>query len=365
MRKILFTVLFYCVFATAAFPFDGSFIEICKTGTPEQVREAIEAGADVNMKDAEGQTPLMLAVNSNPSVVRLLLERGADVHAKTERGFTALMSALRGSANVENIHLLVEAGSDVNAESVRDNYGSYTPLGIAMDRNLGLRIFRILLENGADVGEATCNKEPLLMAAIKKFDSMGKDPADLLSLLIRFGADVDKTAGRNDPRTPLMLAAMIGNINVVRLLLENGANVNARVTQINIVTNTGNTALIMASIAQRDEIVRMLVSHGADVNAANSDGETALTLAVRLRAKARIIQTLIDCGINVNRKTVHGRTALMEAVLRYKNAEIVNILIDNGAIIDAETFNLAERFNPNKEILDALHEGYRQQRPRP
>jgi hypothetical protein len=52
----------------------------------------------------------------------------------------------------------------------------------------------------------------------------------------------------------------------------------------------------------------------------------------------------------------------MEAALRHKNTEIVKILMDAGARIDAKTFELAEEFNPNRAILNALRDGYRRQR---
>src|ERR1700722_1241734 len=58
------------------------FLDVCKSGTPEQVTAAINAGADVNAKDPKGQTPLFEAakMNPNPGVIAALIKAGADVN---------------------------------------------------------------------------------------------------------------------------------------------------------------------------------------------------------------------------------------------------------------------------------------------
>jgi ankyrin repeat protein len=179
---------------------------------------------------------------------------------------------------------------------------------------------------------------------------------------IESGADA--AAADMDGWTALMRAVKENpDPAVIRFLLNSGANVNARVSQITLTAQYGESALMMASISRTDpEVLRMLVLYGANVDAVNGNGETALIMAICYNPNAQIIQALIDCGANVDVKTAHGRTALMEAALRHKSTEIVRILIDAGARIDAATFELTEEFNPNKAILDTLRDGYRRQR---
>ena len=74
----------------------ADFFEICKSGSPEDVRSAIERGGDVYARNETGLTPLMHAAwdNENPEVLRLLLKAGADLEAReNEFGMTALLIA--------------------------------------------------------------------------------------------------------------------------------------------------------------------------------------------------------------------------------------------------------------------------------
>ena len=139
MRRFL-SVLLVCVLcAVLAAPgwaamSDGEFLALCYKGTPEEIRAALEAGANVNARgeylylydwcgtgprslhsdgilgltvarDNSGWTALMWAAeyNSNPEVIDVLLKAGADVNAKDQDGQTALMSAARYNSNPEAV----------------------------------------------------------------------------------------------------------------------------------------------------------------------------------------------------------------------------------------------------------------------
>ena len=81
--------------ASAAAATGTTFIELCRTGTPEAVAAAIRSGADVNARGEKKRTALMYAAaeNPNPEVVSVLSKAGADVNAKDKDGWTALMAA--------------------------------------------------------------------------------------------------------------------------------------------------------------------------------------------------------------------------------------------------------------------------------
>ncbi len=79
--------------------------------TPEGVRAALDAGADLEARTEGGLTPLMYAAryNENPEVVQVLLEAGVDLEARDEDGSTPLMLA---AWNPEVVQVLLDAGAD-------------------------------------------------------------------------------------------------------------------------------------------------------------------------------------------------------------------------------------------------------------
>ena len=179
----------------------------------KELRELIEAGADLNVKDELGETALIRAAywvkNSDlqREIIRLLIEAGADVDAKNDGGWTTLMTA----NNAEAARLLIEAGADVNAKS---NSG-YTPLMRAA---------------GGSV----------------------EDSSDLIQILIEAGADLNaKVLGK----TALMMTAEKNYLNHAQLLIEAGADVNAK-------SSYGKTALTMDNISK--EMTQLLIAAGAD-----------------------------------------------------------------------------------------------------
>ncbi len=99
--------------------------------------------------------------------------------------------------------------------------------------------------------------------------------------LLNANAVVD--TGDRDGTTPLMFAAHLGYTEIVRSLLDAGANINLKRKRY------GLTALMLAASANSLDIVKLLLSRGADVNATNEDGSTALMVAA-LKGHAEVVQ---------------------------------------------------------------------------
>ena len=126
--------------------------------------------------------------------------------------------------------------------------------------------------------------------------------------------------------TPLWLAAILNDFEMLNVLINLGADINA-------VADNGSTP-VLAACNQDLDIVKWLVEHGADINKPDSDGVTCLMIAVQESKK--ISQFLIDNGANVNAQDLSGDTALHWAIeicegYQLVKEEIVQLLIDHDS----------------------------------
>ena len=129
---------------------------------------------------------------------------------------------------------------------------------------------RILIEKGADVNAvAFDNYTPLIIAVIK-------ENIEIARLLIESGANID-TGTSKEYDTPLIIAVKKENIEIARLLIEAGANVN-------LVNQNGNDPLSIAVTKENIEIARLLIESGANIDTGTSkEYDTPLIIAVKKR----------------------------------------------------------------------------------
>jgi ankyrin repeat protein len=295
----------------------------------QAIRERFQYGEDVNVRDREGNTPLILAAfYASPKCVDLLIGMGADVNAVNEAGVTAL---IRAATSYEKTRSLVEAGARVRARSA--DLGN-TPLILAARRAGNYRTVRLLLEHGADANERNAaGVSPIMSGAASG------DP-ETVRLLLDAGAKPDDYPTSQDPRTtdlmaglrtPLMWAAYNNDVSMVRLLLDRGADPNRStyfgtpVSQAcwhdgfeaaavlidhgaNVNTRdalAGFTPLHWAAGDEslRPHLVKLLLGSGADPNAAGGESVGALGLAPQTprliaerRGRTAIVDALVDAG---------------------------------------------------------------------
>jgi len=203
-------------------------------GEIERVKLLISEGADVNVKNNDGQTPLHYAARKgHKEIVELLLAHGADVNIGADYNRTAAEFAMQ-SNHREIVQLLVSKGADIS------------PLHFALYMKDETKA-RSLIEGGDDVSRRTpYGTTPLDRAVVAGFK-------DIVELLIAKGADVN--AKDNWDWTPLH-SAVYGDKEIVELLIAKRANVNAR--------NGGSrTPLWYAQEEGHTEIVELLRKHGA------------------------------------------------------------------------------------------------------
>ncbi len=423
-------LLLASVLAGAAEP-DGTtrLHEAVYSGNVDETRRLLAAGADPSTANVFGATPMMLAAQrGDAGLIRLLLDAGADVESANSEGQTALMVVARTGA-VEAAQLLLKRGADVHA---REQWGGQTALMWAAAQSQPGMI-RLLTKAGARVDERSTVRDwqrrvtaegrpkdmyrggltPLLFAAregcIDCIDALLDAGADInlddpdgttalimallnrhwdaAKFLVEAGADVNLWDLYG--QTPLYVAVdqntlpigrrveipsmdHAGGEDIVRMLLERGANPNAQLKLRPRYRNIphdryrdpmivwGTTPLLRAAKAGDLPLMRLLLQHGALANLANSQGVTPLMAAVGdghihdpTRGLQRTEDDALECyallraaGAEVNARTVLGyadadlkirtpanRTALHAAASRGWN-RVVRQLVEDGAELD-------------------------------
>jgi len=135
----------------------------------------------------------------------------------------------------------------------------------------------------------------------------------------------DPNARDNFHLTPLLRAVMEGHVEMARLLIRKGGDIEA--------TFEGNTALIEATLQNNNELVKLLLTNDAKIEAKTKDGHTALHLAAT-NAHVKIVQTLFKAGAEINTRDAKRMTPLMSAALSNKYW-MVHLLLTMGADVEA------------------------------
>ncbi len=241
------------------------FIAI-EEGNKQTVKELIAAGVNVNAKDKQGNTALLIASRFAQrelnEISHILLEAGADVNAKNNNGETSLMLACN-SSNINIITKLIEAGADINA---KDKQGE-TALLKAKNKNHD-QVVKVLTEA---IAKKTKNKqEEELFRAIEN----GKPT--IVRKLISEGVNIN--AKKDNGMTALYLATEKGHFHIVRLLLEAGADVNAALNKKGN-DKGGQTPLFVAVQKGDTNIVRQLIKWGANARYEDIDHKNVIYYA--------------------------------------------------------------------------------------
>ena len=353
------------------------------------IERLLAAGADPNEVSVEGETALMtVARGGHVDAARVLLERGAEIDAREQwHGQTALMWAA-AQGHPAMITLLAAQGADVNARSnveewerqrtaePRDKWlppGGLTPLLFAARENC-LACIPALLEAGADIDGTTPDGiSPVVIALINGH-------YDVAGALVEAGADPNlydytgrgalyaaidfNTMPASNRPAPKVLENRLSALDVARLLLERGADPNARLGRMppyrakldrgnDMIYGEGTTPLLRAAKAADLPAMKLLLEHGADpALAPESSGITPLLAAAgvgsaeqdttgRYKTEAQAIEAielLVSIGLDVNGTDARGRTALHGAALQGYN-EVIVYLAEHGARLDVKDTN--------------------------
>ncbi len=310
-RLVLFLA---AVCAISAQPVAPLFDVIERHDLPALKRATVE---QVNAPGALGLTPLMYAAAfGRLEAVEVLLERGAEINAKDPRDGTALMY---GTWDPARTKLLIAKGADVNAASKLGR----TALLVAAGAPGGVGAVQLLLQAGANPLARDKRGFNLLIPA-------AAGDAGFAGMLIDKGFDV-KTAADGTGFTPLMLAAGLGNLPSVKLLLAKGADVNASNTfggrvKFGDIALKGLTPLMLASPTGSPELIETLIAAGANVNAQDSRGMTPLMFALSTENQnVAAAKVLIAAGAKLDIKSTVGETAA-DWVRKFQHPSSLNLI---------------------------------------
>ena len=279
---------------------------LVRVGDRETAERLIAAGADVNAANRYGALPLHLAIAAgDAAMTRRLLDAGAKTSAPDRAGEPPLLLAARvGEPDIAQA--LLEHGAAVDA---RDPHFSQTALMVAV-REGHLELAKLLMEAGADVNARTAVEDP------PRFIPPSESPDGLSKGIGIIRAGWPEGRGKRFPaggsKTPLLYATRHGHLDVTRLLIERGADL--ELADGNGVTPLIN-AIVNASIVRRAgktdhlKIAHTLLDAGANVNAMDWYGQTPLWAAVDIRN--------LELGREDNDRNVRGEAfALIERLLQ-------------------------------------------------
>ena len=311
----------------------------------------IGARADVNGVQPDGATALHWAAYWDEArTVDALIAAGANVNTANDHGVTPLALACENQ-NEAIVQKLLAAGADANATVTTGESALMTAA-----RTGNVAIVKALLGRSARVNVAEPGHgQTALMWAVAEHHP------EVVRALLQAGADVHarsrvrrrtvqlstRYGDQNSVKgvteldlggfTPLLFAARVGDLESGRHLLASGANVNDRAP-------SGISALIVAAHSGQGPLAKLLLERGADVNTQEA-GYSALHAAV-LRGDVDLVKALLERGADPNARLLKGTPS------RYYSKDYAF----NDNLVGATPFWLAARFG-EPEIMGVLAKG--------
>jgi ankyrin repeat protein len=297
-------------------------------------------GADVNARETwRGQTALMwAAAEGNTAAVRALARAGADVKAQSKAGFTPLLFAAR-EGRLETAGALLDLGSSLDET-----------LSINSNESAG----------GVELGEREANLDAFLLAS-------GNAHFELAAYFVKRGANpnaaprgwtalhqvswVRKTGEAGSSNPPPQGSGGMTSLEFVKFLAERGADVNAKATVRSLPAGSsrlnyiGATPFFMAARTADVELMRLLLELGAEPLVPTKAGTTPLMVAAGVGSSlpgeeagtdaeaVEAVKMLLALGGDVNAVDTGGDTAMHGAAYKHLPG-VAQLLGDSGAKVE-------------------------------
>ena len=296
------------------------------------VKLLIDNGADVNSKNKDGKTALMLAREEGNSDIVTLLSNLPSPMANND----LLESVEKG--DLEGVKNALAAGADID---VKNKYNEYSALTLAISKG-HLEIVTLLLEKNANPNVIVLfNRMPLMLA-------VSKHNVEMATLLLENNAKVNATD--ENGMTPLLYSCACmyrypdsqkSYIEILTLLFKAGADNNSA-------NKKGITALMYAATLWYPEIVKYLIDNGANIYAKDKSEKSAFMYAAE-KGSLPIVKYLFEKNIDLNETDKEGNTALMFAA-QNGHLAVVKFLVENNA-----KYKLKNQSENNASLLASIN----------
>ena len=347
----------------------------------------INNGANPRIKDENGITSLMIAAIKNyPSMASMLMKMNGDSSIKDNKGNTALIHSVRenntgvfrvlynfkpsgswckaviGKAlffalkldHIEMAKILIEK-LNLEKRRLRNNSNEIKEIRKIQGKALYIalkskhtEIAKLLIEQDADLEYSSYwDGTPLMLASARGY-------MDIVKLLIEKGANVN---AKKQEDTPLVMASARGHIDIAKFLIEKGAEVNSAVYPQNPMLHMGTVEYMIRRIVLNEadknetvrecsalvsacgrgdfDLVKLLLEQGANANSRGMYDTAIFRVDKEHRSEEdciKLMKLLIEYGADINARGKHGDTILLRA-LRKKRYAIAKFLLKNGASI--------------------------------
>ncbi len=309
-----------------------------KIGSIDAIKKHLEAGVDVNSLNKNKQTALHFAASAGQlDAAVVLLEAKADVTVADKYQKTALHYSARNGHKATTT-LLLEKDALINAKDEKNK----TPLDYAVTKKR-TEVIELLRSKGGKTAKEQLAAENIFAAA---------EVGDLEAIKKHLEGGVDVNAVNKGGYTALHMAVRRGQKEVVALLLEKGANVNAERKGKTPLEFAGKNEEIAALLREKGgktgkeikaagsifsaaqsglvDAVKTHLAAGVDVNGKNKGGYTALHLASK-KGHVEVAKVLLEAKADIAAASKSGKTALHYVAYYKGNIDLAKLLLDAGA----------------------------------
>lgn len=253
----------------------------------KDVKQLVLAGANLNRLDENGETPFHIAVTrmGRHDIMKFLLQANSNiVDIKDAYGHTPLQCLTTSHCAIDSVKILLDAGANVNVIVKKKPYSH--------------------LKNGF---MRKLDKEEFFKIGFTPiFAAIKNGHFDLVKLLINYGADIE--AQLPSGRTPLHVACNCLNKKIVDLLISSGADLHHKARGCSLLYAVCRADSSIYNCLNQAPICHLLIKKGANVNE-KSNGYTPLHLACQ-KGESILISDILKAGGDTNALSLNGKTPL-------------------------------------------------------